>query len=450
MQQKVPLKKSVTPEMLQKVTGTGRQPVPPVPPPAKPGVRPSIRPPAGSSVRGDLPLPVGKPIPVEEDLPGWDAQHSSQEKSRLTIDQAAAEAIADAKHLVPPVDPRRPPLEVNTIHAEHLPHGPERSSIEQKVADAGSQFGRLHAAPRPTTPPRYRHPSIQQAAEFAEQQLAHPEDDVGIYEKVQQQNPKFRGEVRQAVESYKGLSEKGPPVDQRVTPPMPSTLMAKNKQPQYESLPPKEPESQEAEVERGSETGADAPAPLCSHCGWPRDVPDGTNPTREDKVSYLACWIGGVPFTKVFKLFDGRVAVSFRTLTTKEIDSIYLQTYFDEKAGKINGPMERYERLNRYRLYLQLQQILDVANDQLMTDLPDGMDGQTAPKARRVWVVDDIDPTCETPLPTIESHIVSNVLGNESMHRVLTITNNEFNRMVAKMESTAGSPDFLTETGEPS
>lgn len=439
-------KKSVTPEMLQKVTGASRQqPPPPVPPPAAASVRPALRPPKGSSVRGDLPLPVGKPIPVEEDLPGWDAQNAFQEKGRVTLDQAAAEALSDAGRLVPPVDPRRPPLEVTTVTAESLPPGPERAAIEQKVADAGRQFSRLQGPVVAGPATRYRHPSIQAAAEFAQQQLVQPEDDIGLYEKAQQQNPKFRGEVKQAVESYKGT----PPPPVQFTPPAATTvpLPLRIPKPPPVEPPPAEPEEGAA---GGSETGADLPPPLCPHCGWPRDVPDATEPTREDKLAYLACFLGNVPFTKVFKLFDGRVAVSFRTMTAKEIDAIYLQTYFDEKAGKVNGPMERYERLNRYRLYLQLQQIFDVEGQRLMADLPDGMDGQTAPHAKAVWDVAGVDPTCETPLPTIEDHIVTNVLGNESWHRILTITNNEFNRLVAKLEAIAGSPDFLTETGVPS
>ena len=77
MAQKVQLTKKTppTPEMLAKVTAAGRQqPPPPVPPAAKPTAKPFLKPPPGSGVKGDMPLPIGKAIPIENDLPGWDAQ----------------------------------------------------------------------------------------------------------------------------------------------------------------------------------------------------------------------------------------------------------------------------------------------------------------------------------------------------------------------------------------
>lgn len=416
--QKVTLKKP-SQEMIQKVTSAGRQPPPPVPPAARPRVieqppasaaNPFRKPPLDRGVKGDLPLPIG--IPVELDLPGWDAQQPYTEVDRVSLDQASAQAIADANVPRPPVDPRTKKLKVDTVHAEDLPPGPQRDMITRKVNEAANQL----QAQMQRAAPKFRDPTIQHAHEFATMHAAAAGDDIGVYDAAQQASPQLRGEIKRAVDAYKApLPEPPPEEPQGMAPTTTGVLPAKTN---------------------------------CDHCNWPWDVPDGVVVTREDKLAFFACFLGGQPFTKVMRIFDGRVHVVFRTLTVREIDACYKQVLFEEKANEINGPMERYDRLNRYRLCLQLRQI--ATTDKVIHDLPDGLDEQANPSAKTVWNVEGIDHLRETALPTIEDHILRDVIRTENMHRVLTLVGNEFNRIVAKLEALTGSPDFLPETGVPS
>lgn len=416
MAQKMTLKKQPTKEMLQKVTGPARQPSPPVPPAARPpaaspsAASPLLKPPPGSSVRGQLPLPVGKPvsIPVDVDLPGWDAESPFTQTDQISLTAASAEAIAEANIPRPPVDPRTPPLKVNTVHAEALPPGHERDQAVRKVHEATQQLdARLRQAA-----PQFRDPTIRNAHEFAQMHAA--ADDLDVYEKAKTESPRLAGELGRVVDAYKA-----PPPEATAAAPAPVV-----------------------------EAGAVSPPAYCEHCNWPRDVPDGVSVSRDDKLAFFACFLGGTPFTKAMPIFDGRVLVVFRTLTVREIDACYKQVLFEEKAGEVNGPMERYDRLNRYRLCLQIRQI--VHGDKVLHDLPDGLDEKANPHAHVVWDVEDIDKTKETGLPTIEEHLLAKVITTENMHRVLTGAGNEFNRLVAKIEALTGSPDFLPETGAPS
>lgn len=191
----------------------------------------------------------------------------------------------------------------------------------------------------------------------------------------------------------------------------------------------------------------------CPHCSWDLAVPDVEEPPYADKMGFLHCLMGETPYAKAYPLFGNNVEVTFRTLTTRELDVIYKQAYADRQAGKLPGEIDYWERVNRYRLMLQLQCFKTFGAKGFVKDLPDGYSKTANPSCTGVWVNEEREAQLlpdETGIPAIEQWIVEEVLKTEAVFRVVNNTCNQFNRLVAKMEAMSDNSDFWNPTGEPS
>lgn len=197
------------------------------------------------------------------------------------------------------------------------------------------------------------------------------------------------------------------------------------------------------------ETGANAQLAVCPHCSWDLTQADPVEPTYGDKMSFLQCMLGGVPYTKEYRLFGGTLAVKFRTLTMRELDLVYLQT----AADKMPTEIDYYERLNRYRFGLQLGLVRSDGPGGFVHDLPDGYSHAANQSATGVWVTAEQEAAMspqETGLPHVIDYVITDVLKTEAVFRVLHNTCSEFNRLVAKLEAMADNSDFWKPTGEQS
>jgi hypothetical protein len=191
----------------------------------------------------------------------------------------------------------------------------------------------------------------------------------------------------------------------------------------------------------------------CPHCQWDLSIPDMAEPPYADKMSFLHCMIGDKPYLKEIPLFGGAVVVTLRTLTTKEIDRIYGQAYKDRQDGKLPNELDYWERINRYRLMLQLQSFRSNGANGFSKDLPDGYSQATNPTATGFWVTAEQEGNMspgETGLPDIEAWLVDEVLKTEAVFRVVNNACNQFNRLVARLEAMADNTDFWKPTGEQS
>ena len=182
----------------------------------------------------------------------------------------------------------------------------------------------------------------------------------------------------------------------------------------------------------------------CPHCGWDQAVPDDAEVTPRDKTAFLHAVLGEKPFTKEFELFGGSVTVTFRTLTGQEIDKVFQQAYHEKRRGEILTDMDFYERVNRYRLYLQLQA---VRGPDFAHDFPDGFTPATNPGADGHYTLPADLPEGETGLRQVEDHVRRTALKTEVMIRTVTVQCRTFNRVVAKLEAFADNPDFWQATG---
>lgn len=189
---------------------------------------------------------------------------------------------------------------------------------------------------------------------------------------------------------------------------------------------------------------------ICVQCGWDQDVPTIPEPEYQDKIAFLHCVLGHKVFSKKYALFGNNLKATFRTLTIREIDMLYQETFKAQKLGLIQTTADYYEYLNRQRLYLQLVGLVS-QQTAMHIRLPDGLDRSTHPDADLYWEdflrsENAYKEDGGSLLMQIQDYVIAKVLRTEHLQRAVTHTCNKFNRLVAKLESCVDDPNFWNET----
>lgn len=398
-------KKETKDDLLKRVTA---------PPPAKKPQTPQSAKPLPAGVTGNPPLPTGRVVagiapssltPAEREsleAIGWTDDVPIPSNAAELIQNAQAERLAEAVPM--PVSPQHKPIKVETVDIGSLDAG-KRNALMASLADA---FEAEKQQKEAEIEQRQRSAANMAAPGLADAQRA---ADVAT--------ARFTGEAEV--------------VDDR-------------------QAPPESPKPAEA-----SPTGANAGPSHCPHCSWDLGQPDVPEPEYSDKMAFLQCLIGQKPYVKAYPLLGGNVEVAFRTLTTREVDVVYKQAYADQSAGRINTEVDFWERVNRYRLFLQMASYKADGANGFSHDLPDGYSKSTNTDAQGVWVTEAreaelFDETLGsgTGVTAIEDWLISNVLKTEAVFRIVNNACNQFNRLVAKLEAMADNSDFWKPTGEQS
>ena len=196
--------------------------------------------------------------------------------------------------------------------------------------------------------------------------------------------------------------------------------------------------------------GADAHPVVCPHCKWDLAIPDVPEPSYGTKMAFLHTILGQQCFTHPTELFGGSVVVIFRTLTIREIEVAYQQAYRDRETGRAQTELDFWERVNRYRLFMQLKSIrTTVVAKGFIHELPDGLSKDTSGDAVKLWETEVPSAELgETLLQGIEQYITTKVLKTEALFRVVNSACNQFNRTVSKLEAMVDNSDFWKPTGE--
>lgn len=230
-----------------------------------------------------------------------------------------------------------------------------------------------------------------------------------------------------------------------------------NIQPEFE--PPPAPEEPEAAAQNTEDVGDSRPGTLrqiCVQCGWDQERPIIPEPEHQDKIVFLQAILGQKVFSKRFSIFGGNLRLTFRTLTIREIDALYQETFRAQKAGMISTAADYYEYLNRLRLYLQLT-AMSASQTAMQIKLPEGLTRETHPEVNSYWE-DHLrtagvyqEPSADKPdtptlLMQIQDYVLTNVLKTEHLQRTITHTCNKFNQLVVKLEACVDNPDFWKET----
>ena len=182
---------------------------------------------------------------------------------------------------------------------------------------------------------------------------------------------------------------------------------------------------------------------ICPNCHF--DLAQGNpdpEPVQQDKINFLQATLGQRAFTKVFSVFNGSVMMEFRTLSIGELDALFKEVYRERDNGTVTTTADFFERVARLRLYLQLQRVR--SNGFFDHELPDGLTPELSPNASAYW---ELPGGGDQLLPKIETYIMSKVLPNESLFRVVLQQAGRFNRLVAKLEVLSSDDSFWKATG---
>ncbi len=432
-------------QLLARAAGATRQPPPQAPtravPPTTP-LRMKAPPPANAApgITGNPPIPTGRAVSqiapsgltdVERqtlEAVGW-TEEIGLPQTKAGIEQFQ-QIISqhDAVEVPLPVDPRTPPLKVKTVDIDSLPPAKQKEILDQmqeammeeharnKKAAADAEWQQRDAAV----------PGIGSSLGMTDKSVADFDEKIRQLQESPANDP--------SVNSANSANSAPAPKKRVITPPGSPTA----------ATPPPPPAPAQQHVH--SETGADAPLEFCPHCYFDLSQPDIPEPPHSDKMAFLHCLLGMKSYTKDYSLFGGSVTVKFRTLTTREIDIVFKQAYRDYEKGEVTNEGDFRERINRYRLMLQLQEF---KTDTFHREMPDGYSKTTNPNATGVWVQledeADIDPK-ETGLPDVADWMVAEVMASETVFRVCNMECAQFNRLVAKMEAMADNSDFWKAT----
>lgn len=216
----------------------------------------------------------------------------------------------------------------------------------------------------------------------------------------------------------------------------------------------RKPHGIEVEDDRAATPAATAPAGStgliathpgnCPHCGWDLGEPDDVPVSEADKITFLHSVLGEKSFVKDYPLFGGAVTATFRSLTGGEIDKVYAQVFHEQKKGEIGSGMDFHERVNRYRLYLQL---VGLKSNSFHHEFPDGFTPETNDTAQSHYSLPTNLPDGETGLRAVEAYVTGTALKHEIVVRTVTNECRRFNRLVSKLEAVADHPDFWEATG---
>lgn len=183
----------------------------------------------------------------------------------------------------------------------------------------------------------------------------------------------------------------------------------------------------------------------CEMCGHPSNMPATPEPPYEKKLAFLHTILGEVNFKDEMKVMGGNLSLTFRTLTTRELQQVFLQANRDVEKKRISTTADYYEKLNWYRLCLQLVEVRGVATKTIMHVAPEGLSPETNNLATSFWECDPPEDG-ETILTQISDYIETNVLKTEHLLRIVGAACNQFNRLVAKLEANLENSDFWQPT----
>lgn len=190
--------------------------------------------------------------------------------------------------------------------------------------------------------------------------------------------------------------------------------------------------------------------PNC-HCQLSAAMAD---PSEEDQDLYLQAWLAERPFQKTYTILGGQVQVTYRALTTREIDLMHRQIFRENRRQEMSE-FDLTERILRLRLCTQLLRVRSPSFDH---ELHPAVAPEVYPGASSYWFEgplhlpekeDDESAKGDTPLLAIERHVMNNVLRSENIHKALLQLCTEFNRLSGRLDILVRAPGFFLPAAAP-
>lgn len=180
-----------------------------------------------------------------------------------------------------------------------------------------------------------------------------------------------------------------------------------------------------------------------------RNVVEEDEPTKEaekeeeldyvDRAGYLTAIMAMKPFRKVYTLFDGRIEIVFRQLSTELAEMVLTQVSHSSRIGFI----ENAENIQLGHVYWSLLSLESVSFQGEKTDISEAVDNYI-----EEWKESDTDHEEPTPLPELLTLMrKSPPLHHVSVWRSVQKLHAKFNKLVETLEAKADEPDFWNGIG---
>lgn len=179
------------------------------------------------------------------------------------------------------------------------------------------------------------------------------------------------------------------------------------------------------------ETAAPLPVTHCPRCSWDMSITFSAEPTTEDIQNFVISILGNSRFIKNVPLMDGKMSVSYRTLTAKESRMILQQLRYDTLAGRVATEAEWLVAMLEYRLVCGLAALYDETGASIVEVPPS-----------EEWSFTVADPTKETLLVPMCNWFNEEGITNESLRRIVGTHHRQFQRIVETLESRTAEPNF--------
>lgn len=198
-------------------------------------------------------------------------------------------------------------------------------------------------------------------------------------------------------------------------------------------------QEQAAPEEEPEGAGGTAALERCPRCLWKLDMPFEAEPTEADKQLFIAGVIGNTRFTKTYNLMGGNLQVTYRSLTSNEVDLVFHQIGIEARNGMILTEPEYMMKLQDYRLVLSVERIADGA-------------GHTIAECPPVFDIPYDEPEAgrpeETRLRPMREWFMEEVCPSESLRRLVAQNHRVFQRVVEALEAMTSEPDFWSGIGQ--
>lgn len=385
---------------------------------------------ATPAVRRGAPLPTGKPVRTADGSPATSLATANLQAGNPTNPGTLA-MLSDARNVIrqevmaasvrPPIDPATPRVTLKTVPIETLGQA-ERERTMANIAEVAQ-------AAKHAPAPEIQNPEIESLPPVPNAQGIDPVLEEALAAEARRQASGVGGEVSLTQNLEVELREPArKPVGGNVVPD-PTFVRPEG--------------VDETPAEAAAETAAE-PAGFCPYCAWDMSRPADPEPNDVEKLVYTKSVLAGRNYTRELTLFDGLLTVRFRALTTPELDKIYNHVRGERRAGLIDNELDFWERINRYKMYLQLVRLKSDGDEGYDHEMPEGLTPRTNPIGRSYWL--DYEDTEGTLLPLIEESVQGKVLFNETLFRLVYKANLAFNRDLARLETLAGSASFTKAT----
>ena len=344
-------------ELLQRVTT-------PMPPSRRP------MPQTGEQV---LPLPVGQMMGTPKNAAGRSFEHMTEMEQLILLEngyepgmplptnaygvlQEVQQELALDRPPLPNVDPRQAPLQIpqpvdiskrTPEHQARIRRALENAmQTEEAEMRAAEEDARMASLP----------PGVAEAQSMARTMLTPSDEEVLLDQKVPGVNaPPAPGYTRPSTEAE--VQQLGKTVNAGLD-----------------------------RIEKSlDETGAVTQKTHCDHCNYPLNMPSVPEPPYEKKLSFLQTVLGEVNFKDETPIMGGNLIITFRTLTVKELQQVYAQAYADYEKKRIFTTPDYYERLNWYRLCLQLVSVRATTVGGFTHVMHEGLSPETNNLATSFW-----------------------------------------------------------------